>query len=79
VRDGLGEGLGRLIEALLRLDVVVREADLIDDDPDSDGTQEQQQQADEHLERIEQLLETGSRMLPKEADGEALEVRLITR
>jgi hypothetical protein len=65
-----------LVEALLRLDIVVREADLIDDDPDGEGTQEQQQQVDERLQRIEQLLETGFRMLSEEVDMEALEAEI---
>jgi hypothetical protein len=76
VGDGPGEGLGRLFEALLRLDIVVREADLIDDEPDGEGTQEQQQQVDERLQRIEQLLETGFGMLPEEVDMEALEAEI---
>jgi hypothetical protein len=70
------ERLGRLFEVLVRLDIVVREAELIDDDLASEDTGEQQRQVDERIGRIELLLKTRFRMPPEEVDIEAMEVEI---
>ena len=78
VEDGLSERLQDLMEALLRLRIMVREAEVIDDDLD-EFSREHEGRADEQRESLQLLLEPGFRMLSEDEDNELLDAKLAAR